>query len=301
MKYELTPLNRNVPDEELLSDLKKVAKKLGKESLPRAEYDKHGRFSEGTLRKRFGGWLTALERAGLKKTRIYWTNEQLIDELKRLAALLGKTYVTVDDFRKNSKISNDVTIGRRFGSWTKAIKKAGLDVSPMGHRYTEEDYFNNLLDVWTYYGRQPACGEMSKLPSKIGHHSYAHRFGTWRKALEAFVARMNKDEADLNKDAKEESPAINQSKNVENTDKMLSKEYGLSEDKRGIGLSLRYKILNRDKFKCVKCGASPATDHNCRLHIDHIVPFSKGGKTVLENLQTLCEECNLGKGDRHIE
>ncbi|MGH6770170.1 MAG: HNH endonuclease [Xanthobacteraceae bacterium] len=34
------------------------------------------------------------------------------------------------------------------------------------------------------------------------------------------------------------------------------------------------------------------------MHVDHILAFAKGGRTVLENLQTLCEACNLGKGDR---
>lgn len=296
MKYELQPNNRNASDDDLLSDLKKVANELHKEAITRNEYGNHGRFSEGTLRKRLGGWLKALERAGLKKTKYFWTNEQMIEELKSVAALLGKNYLTKEDFRTKSKISNTGTIERRFGCWAKALKKAGLDVSPMGHRYTEEEYFNNMLDVWTYYGRQPACGEMSKLPSKIGHHSYARRFGTWRKALETFVARMNEDELMMKEDVQDKSNG--------SADMVALKERSLEktilpEDKRGISLGLRYKVLVRDGFKCVKCGESPATNHNCRLHVDHKVPFSKGGKTTPDNLQTLCEKCNLGKGNRH--
>ncbi len=34
------------------------------------------------------------------------------------------------------------------------------------------------------------------------------------------------------------------------------------------------------------------------IHIDHIVPVSKGGKTVPSNLQVLCAKCNLGKQPR---
>ena len=34
------------------------------------------------------------------------------------------------------------------------------------------------------------------------------------------------------------------------------------------------------------------------LHVDHIVPFSKGGKTTWANCQTLCKRCNLRKGNR---
>lgn len=46
------------------------------------------------------------------------------------------------------------------------------------------------------------------------------------------------------------------------------------EDKRNISLGLRYRVLSRDRFKCVKCGKNPASDIKCKLHIDHILPFS---------------------------
>ena len=72
------------------------------------------------------------------------------------------------------------------------------------------------------------------------------------------------------------------------------------ENSRNVSLSLRLGVLSRDNFRCVFCGKSPATDIGTRLHIDHIEPFSKGGKSTLENLQTLCEECNLGKSNRVV-
>ena len=46
------------------------------------------------------------------------------------------------------------------------------------------------------------------------------------------------------------------------------------------------------------CGASAAD--GATLHIDHIVPVSLGGRTVQENLQTLCQSCNLGKSNRFV-
>ena len=60
--------------------------------------------------------------------------------------------------------------------------------------------------------------------------------------------------------------------------------------------SLRYDILHRDGFCCVICGASAT--QGVRLHIDHIVPIAKGGKSVPSNLRTLCERCNIGKSDK---
>lgn len=66
---------------------------------------------------------------------------------------------------------------------------------------------------------------------------------------------------------------------------------------RKISDKLRYQVLKRDNFKCCACGASPAKDSMVELHIDHIIPWSKGGETTLENLQSLCSKCNIGKSD----
>lgn len=60
--------------------------------------------------------------------------------------------------------------------------------------------------------------------------------------------------------------------------------------------SLRYDILKRDYFKCTICGAS--SNEGARLHVDHIVPIAKGGKSIPSNLRTLCERCNIGKSDK---
>lgn len=80
--------------------------------------------------------------------------------------------------------------------------------------------------------------------------------------------------------------------------KTKSNDKYIHKTKREIPVSLRYQILKRDNFKCVICGASPATDPSIILHIDHIKPWSKGGETTVDNLQTLCSKCNLGKSDK---
>ena len=51
----------------------------------------------------------------------------------------------------------------------------------------------------------------------------------------------------------------------------------------------------RDGARCRLCGAVPSD--RIRLHVDHVKPWSKGGETVLENLQILCNVCNIGKSD----
>ncbi|MBP5657646.1 MAG: HNH endonuclease [Clostridia bacterium] len=61
--------------------------------------------------------------------------------------------------------------------------------------------------------------------------------------------------------------------------------------------SLRYDVMKRDGFRCVLCGAS--AQEGAKLHVDHILPVSKGGKTEMKNLRTLCNHCNLGKRDKY--
>ena len=61
---------------------------------------------------------------------------------------------------------------------------------------------------------------------------------------------------------------------------------------------LREFIKNRDNFTCCYCGNSMQLEPNLLLEIDHIVPVSKGGCTVEENLQTLCWKCNRAKGNK---
>ena len=58
---------------------------------------------------------------------------------------------------------------------------------------------------------------------------------------------------------------------------------------------LRKEVFKRDNYTCCECGAKK--EDGATLHIDHIIPVSKGGTDELSNLQTLCSDCNLNKSD----
>lgn len=58
------------------------------------------------------------------------------------------------------------------------------------------------------------------------------------------------------------------------------------------GARLRYAVLERDKFACVVCGS---TAREAPLEVDHVLAIVLGGTNDMENLQTLCEICNVGK------
>ena len=132
------------------------------------------------------------------------------------------------------------------------------------------------MTVWEHYGRQPRFSDMVMSPSIISPAPYQRRFGSWINALKAFVEFANAEDmvptaAEVS-DTKTKSP-------------------------RNPSLRLRFYVLSRDRFKCVACGASPATQSGLHLHVDHILPWSKGGRTFNDNLQTLCDRCNLGKSN----
>lgn len=68
------------------------------------------------------------------------------------------------------------------------------------------------------------------------------------------------------------------------------------EQRRFMTPELRHQIMERDGYTCQMCGRY--MPDGTGIHIDHIIPVSKGGKTVPGNLQVLCAKCNLSKGAR---
>lgn len=71
------------------------------------------------------------------------------------------------------------------------------------------------------------------------------------------------------------------------------------EEHAKVTRAMCYDVLRRDGFRRVKCGRG--REDGVKLHVDHIKPVSRGGKSVMNNLQTLCEDCNCGKGNKYEE
>jgi len=68
-------------------------------------------------------------------------------------------------------------------------------------------------------------------------------------------------------------------------------DYNIIVKRAFIPEELRNEVFKRDEYRCLDCGSQE------NLQLDHIFPFSKGGETTKENLQTLCKTCNLKKGN----
>ena len=224
----------------------------------------------------------------------------LIEDLVMVSRKINKSYVTVKAYDLNGKY-HSATYVRRFGSWVNALEKAGLEkANPHNYRrkFTDEDLFKNLEEIWRKLGRQPRIQEIQKPFSQYSDGTYVSRFGSWRKALEKFVAYINNEEIASSEEVvkKSEIPPstlhnVKRDKNVE------IPQLALHKTKRGINWRLRFRVMKRDNFRCRNCGRSPATDPSIILHVDHATAWANGGETVLENLQTLCSICNIGKSN----
>jgi len=66
-----------------------------------------------------------------------------------------------------------------------------------------------------------------------------------------------------------------------------------------INSELREQLEKRDKKRCLYC---LTTEENCglKMHVDHIIPVSVGGDTILENLCLACFSCNVHKGAKQV-
>jgi len=230
-----------------------------------------------------------------KRTRIdKIPKKKLIEELERVAGLFNYTEYGKRDFNKLAKISHNPII-KEFGSWSSAIdalrehlKNKNIELKTRKKYFiSNKQLFDEMERIWKIVGHRPSKTEWQSCDPKYSLQPYKTRFNGWQNACLQFI------EYKMGKEIEIETKILEKKEILEKKRETKIKK----EDKRTIPLKLRLNVLNRDNFRCVYCGRSPATDIGVVLHIDHIVPFSKGGKTTLNNLQTLCSKCNLGKSD----
>lgn len=331
----LTDALPDYSDDAILEDLRRVSNSFPNEPFTRAFYSAQGRYSPSCVTRRFGGWREALNAAGIgsrfggpvttermkSQPGRAMSNEEILTQIRDIAARLGKASLTGADITANSEINWNHFM--RFGGVAGALRKAGIMQGKRGRRYTEDEVLENLLIVWTHYGRPPTACEMNKPPSTVGHNTYIQRYGGWREALKAFVGRANSEaggdpaldpEQDPSKLANRTdstaSPTTSARPSRPQSASQITAPHRVTRpapmnikpaDRRDPKIGLRFKVLQRDMFRCRLCGKSPATDLGCKLHVDHIVPFSKGGKTTFENLQALCSDCNVGKSNGSVQ
>ncbi len=293
MEYILNEYNRNVSEKELIADVKRVAELLNKDTIKIEEYDEHGKFNHTTYYRKIGSWKEVLIKAELSIDNHGFNlkDAEIIEDVKKVANNLHKCTLTSREYTENGKY-HVTTITRRFSSWEEVLLAAGLQKNGFRRNIAEKELLEEVGRVWELLGRQPTTNDIKEGVSEFSLNTFCRKFGGWRKTLEAFVKYIENEEEDI---TESKVKIINESGET----KMHYADLGITKHKtsRCPNYRLRYKVLLRDKFTCTACGASPAKDTNVILHIDHVVPWEKGGETVFDNLQTLCSICNLGKSN----
>lgn len=215
-----------------------------------------------------------LRRRGISSTEI-------IDDIRRVAEKICRSTVTRADYDQHGQYGS-TTVLRNFKKWNDAIQAAGLMVA-FRQDISNDELFENLAAVWTRLGKQPFARQMSDRTtgSKFSTGTYEKRFGSWNQALVSFSKHIS---GGINPLASENIPINDVVSFTKRTP-------------RNINWRLRARILIRDSCICKMCGGSPAKNPNVLLHVDHIIAWSKGGETLENNLQTLCEACNIGKSN----
>src|SRR3989338_4569855 len=123
MKFELEKYHRNTPPEDLIADIKYVAKKLSKKSITVVEYAKYGKYGIQTYFRRFGSWSNALEAANLKIDRkINISDKKLFKNLEDVWIKLGRQ-PRCEEIRKPLSQFSTNPYTQHFGSWRGALEK----------------------------------------------------------------------------------------------------------------------------------------------------------------------------------
>ncbi|MFA7287244.1 MAG: HNH endonuclease [Melioribacteraceae bacterium] len=214
-----------------------------------------------------------------------YTEEELLTALKKYANDNKIKNISSAQFCTWMSISEG-TIQRIFKTWHDFCKKAELEPK-YNKRTTKELLFINLNKVWEEIGRQPRSKEMKQPLSPISCSQYRRTFKkNWYEICLEFMSwKCSIPIEEIKLDLAEN--------NIEKSISVVHKT------NRNINLSLRYFVLKRDNFRCVKCGDSPALNIGTRLQVDHKIPWEKGGETEESNLQTLCFNCNSGKSNKY--
>ncbi|MGA7291569.1 MAG: HNH endonuclease [Terriglobales bacterium] len=164
---------------------------------------------------------------------------------------------------------------RRFGSLRRALQESGMTPARF-MKATDEELFSIFIELWTQTleksGRSPYRRELRTFAFPVSSDTYVRRFGSWKKALLA-AARSVSSADDL-----VDAPTLPQTQ----TSKF--------ESRKALSIRKRFFVLKRDRYRCRMCGRS-----GVELEVDHKIPIAQGGSNALDNLQTLCFDCNRGK------
>src|SRR6185437_11196197 len=178
---------------------------------------------------------------------VEYTPEAIIEEIKRVAAKLGKTCLRATDLDTHGRVHYHMVV-KHFGSLRAALDAAGLRSSRFVNA-SDEELLALLVGLWTKtqveLGRRPRTGDVVKYGLPVAAVTITKRFGSWKKALLAASKFVNG---------------------------VVTPGETPSPPRRPIPLNKRFWVFQRDAYTCRICRRSGLT-----LEVDHVLPACQGG------------------------
>ncbi len=154
-------------DDELLEEVRRVVRLVGYPAGS-GHFKRNSKIGLSTLKRRFGGFRKALERAGMVHetvhgSRVYYSDEELLREVRRVAELVDRPVLTQSDFNRHSKVV-PTTLWLRFGQWPNVLERAGVGhmfsgavyghTRPLGRMYSDEKMLDEMRRVAQLTGKR---------------------------------------------------------------------------------------------------------------------------------------------------
>ena len=311
MRAQRRRLLGDLSDTDLLNEIGRVWRENGRR--PRyAEFQQASRFGIRVYETRYGSWTKAvgafcdanqIEVQGLARARP--TKDMLLAELRSVHRRHPEAILTYSSYEAQGGTYSRGVFTARLGGWTAAVNAVG-GISGEQARHSKAELFDEIQRLWELLGRQPKQVEMSRQGS-ISPKCYVREFGSWTKAIHAFCddrSTVEEVQSTITNANAQLDTAVSSVLVQNSGEARVATSHSVHithKTGRTVSDRLRFKVFKRDCFMCALCGRSPARAAGLELEVDHVVAYSRGGETEVDNLQTLCKECNRGKADSTID
>ncbi|MEI8202800.1 MAG: hypothetical protein WCH34_07290 [Bacteroidota bacterium] len=172
-------------EKELLNDVKNVFELNGRKYLSKSKYLKLGKYKNSSIYKRLGDWNNVLIKADIDSNiDHYFSNEDIIEEIKRVAGIVGESSFNLSKLLKLSDIKLYL-ISKRFGNWKQACELAGIKRITKLDSIQECDFIEDLKRVANLDGKNYCSQSNYSKNGKYSTYAYLKRYGNWESALKA--------------------------------------------------------------------------------------------------------------------
>jgi 5-methylcytosine-specific restriction endonuclease McrA len=200
------------------------------------------------------------------------------------------------------------TILLRFGTWREAMERIGVH-GVKARAYPPGDLIRELERVWTELGRAPGEGSWLRT-ARFSLGAYKRIWGSLRRCCDMLTAyrdgRITREQlltgaVECRTSHRGLAPRARHAGRTRTPSGLKSQRANAAQagypGRRQVPIRVRWAVIRRDRYRCIACGRNPAAEPGVELHIDHILPVSRGGDNEMANLRTLCRECNVGRGE----